>query len=116
MRGDGRKYVVSLRTENWIIPGTVSDDVYQGYIQPSKGEWEEILLPFDNFLLTWQGKVLNDQLQMNHRNLFSMSFASIGLLPSSDQGNENDKEEEEEGEEAKPFCLDVQWVKATVME
>ena len=24
VRGDGRKYIVSLRTENWIIPGTVS--------------------------------------------------------------------------------------------
>jgi hypothetical protein len=133
VRGDGRKYVVSLRTENWIIPGTVSDDVYQGYIQPTKGQWEEILLPFDKFLLTWQGKVLNDQLQMNHRNLFSMSFASIGLLPSNsdevekgennhDDGDASTKKNQEtetakiEEGEAMPFSLDVAWVKATVME
>ncbi|UPR03647.1 complex I intermediate-associated protein 30 [Chloropicon primus] len=106
VRGDGRKYIVSLRTENWIVPGAASDDNYQGYIQPKEGEWEEIVLPFSKFLLTWQGKVVNDQTLMNHRNLYSMSFACVGLLPE-------DKEEKVAGED-QPFCLDVQWVKATV--
>ena len=116
VRGDGRKYVVSLRTENWIIPGTVSDDVFQGYIQPTRGEWEEILLPFDKFLLTWQGKVLNDPVTMNHRNLFSMSFASVGLLPeeTEEEGVKTaDANDKKQGEQEGPFCLDIQWVKAT---
>lgn len=109
VRGDGKKYIVSLRTENWIVPGAASDDNYQGYIQPKAGEWEEIVLPFDKFLLTWQGKVVNDQTLMNHRNLFSMSFACVGLLPEED-----DRKAAGMGDANTPFCLDVQWVKATV--
>lgn len=100
VRGDGRKYIVSLRTENWIVPGSVSDDVYQGYIQPEADSWEEVELPFAKFLLTHRGKVVNDQTVMNHRNLFSMSFASVGF--------------DEIKEDNQPFSLDVQWIKATL--
>ena len=67
-------------------------------------------MPFDKFLLTWQGKVLNEQKKMNHRNLFSMSFASVGLLPEKDEAGQPLSKAEE------PFCLDIEWVKATVIE
>ena len=92
-RGDGRKYIISLKTENWVLPSSQSDDMYQGYIQPKEGEWQEIILPFDKFLLTWKGKVLNEQSIMNRRNVISLSVATVA-----------DKEES--------FSLDIQWIKA----
>ncbi len=94
----------------------LQDDVYQGYIQPRKGEWEEILLPFDKFLLTWQGKVVDGATVMNHRNLLSLAFASVGVeydLPEAGQGSAADADTSTTG---KDFCLDIQWVKATSME
>ena len=41
--------------------------------------------------------------------LFSMSFACVGLLPEED-----DRKAAGMGDADTPFCLDVQWVKATV--
>ena len=31
VRGDGRKYIVSIRTDNWVISGT-NHDVWQAFL------------------------------------------------------------------------------------
>ena len=55
---------------------------------------------------------------MNHRNLLSLAFASVGVeydLPeeSGDTESEHSGASDAAG---KNFCLDIQWVKATSME
>ena len=32
VRGDGRKYLVSLRTDNWVVGGVNNHDVWQAFL------------------------------------------------------------------------------------
>ena len=38
VRGDGRKYIVSIRTDNWVISGT-NHDVWQAFLFAPCAPW-----------------------------------------------------------------------------
>ncbi|KAF8981950.1 hypothetical protein BGZ46_002050 [Entomortierella lignicola] len=60
VKGDERKYFVNLQTD-----GVVPTDLYQHRLfLKTPGEWETILIPFKDFILTNQGFIQEDQIEM----------------------------------------------------
>eukprot|EP00951_Prasinocladus_malaysianus_P039560 scaffold444737_cov47-Prasinocladus_malaysianus.AAC.2 len=55
VRGDGRKYIANLRTDNWLL-GEQSDDAWQAFLHTRNGEWEEIEIPLSHYVLTYRGQ------------------------------------------------------------
>lgn len=78
VRGDGRKYVATLRTETWVsLPGE-SHDLWQAFLFAPPGEWSSVHLPFSRFLKTWRGRVLETEEEMNSRAVLSVGIALAG--------------------------------------
>jgi monofunctional biosynthetic peptidoglycan transglycosylase len=87
LRGDGKTYKLSLRTDRFF------DGVsYQTAFITGKDTWQEIALPFEAFLPTHHGVRLTTVAPMDRRHI-----TSFGLFIADFQ----------EG----PFQLDVAWVK-----
>eukprot|EP00698_Gefionella_okellyi_P009306 TRINITY_DN2360_c0_g1_i2.p2 TRINITY_DN2360_c0_g1~~TRINITY_DN2360_c0_g1_i2.p2 ORF type:complete len:109 (-),score=13.96 TRINITY_DN2360_c0_g1_i2:160-486(-) len=53
IRGDGRTYIVNMRTKS-LFP---QEDVFQCFLQQRENEWTNVLIPMDRFMLTWRGFV-----------------------------------------------------------
>lgn len=85
VKGDGRKYIASLRTDNWIIGGR-SHDVWQAFLFARKGGWQEVNIPLDRFLLTWRGKLVDSEQQLNPQRIVSIGIALAGGDSMRDQG------------------------------
>eukprot|EP01135_Chromosphaera_perkinsii_P001983 Nk52_evm30s215 gene=Nk52_evmTU30s215 len=61
VRGDGRTYVFNLKSE-----GLLQEDLFQQFVYTRGGpEWEQIELPFKDFLLTYRGYLQNEQTFIN---------------------------------------------------
>lgn len=92
VRGDGRRYKFSVRTEAGL-----DTPLYQQAFTTKRGEWEEHRLPFKDFVPTFRGRILTDVPPLN-----PAKVSSIGFLISDKQ----------EG----PFKLKVAWIKASARE
>lgn len=75
--GDGRKYIANIRTENWVV-GESAYDVWQAFLFSRPGEWQDVAIPLDRFLLTWRGKVVDTQMEMNPRRILSLGISLAG--------------------------------------
>jgi hypothetical protein len=90
VRGDGRRYKFSVRTEAGL-----DTPLYQLAFTTKRGEWEEHRLPFKDFVPTFRGRILTDVPPLNPANV-----SSVGFLISDKQ----------EG----PFKLEVARIKVSV--
>lgn len=99
VKGDGRKYLANIRTENWVV-GDESHDVWQAFLFARKGEWQEVEIPLDRFLLTWRGKLVETRMEMNPARITSIGISLAG-------GDELQKEG--------PYSLGLDWVVARNM-
>ncbi|KAF8936097.1 hypothetical protein BGZ58_004616 [Dissophora ornata] len=60
VKGDERKYFVNLQTD-----GVVPTDLYQHRLfLKTPGEWETVLIPFKDFILTNQGFIQEEQIEI----------------------------------------------------
>jgi monofunctional biosynthetic peptidoglycan transglycosylase len=89
VRGDGRRYKFTVRSESGF-----DTPIFQASFASKRGEWEEHLLAFKDFVPTFRGRVLTDVPPLKPARV-----ASVGLLISDKQ--------------AGPFELEVAWIKAT---
>lgn len=70
LRGDGRSYICNLQTD-----GLRDDDLYQYFLYTRGGpDFQTFYIPFDEFLLTNQGYVQNEQLRLNARKIRTMGI------------------------------------------
>jgi NADH dehydrogenase [ubiquinone] 1 alpha subcomplex assembly factor 1 len=68
LRGDGRTYIWNIQTD-----GLRDDDLYQCFMYTCGGpDFQTFFLPFDDFLLTSQGYVQNEQMRLNARKIRTM--------------------------------------------
>jgi hypothetical protein len=89
VRGDGRRYKFSVRTEAGF-----DTPLYQCAFTTRQGEWEEHRLAFTDFVPTFRGRVLTDEPPLNPAKIYS-----VGFLISDKQ--------------AGPFRLEIGWIKAS---
>jgi NADH dehydrogenase [ubiquinone] 1 alpha subcomplex assembly factor 1 len=75
--GDGRQYIANLRCENWLVDER-SKDVWQAFLFARKGEWSEVEIPLSRFLLTWQGKVVEEVVEVNSKRITSIGISLAG--------------------------------------
>ena len=92
IRGDGRRYKFSVRTEAGF-----DTPLYQLAFTTKRGEWEEHRLALKDFVPTFRGRILTDVPPLN-----PAKVTSVGFLISDKQ----------EG----PFKLEVAWIKASARE
>ena len=96
VRSDGRSYLCSIKTGGDLQ--TQDDDLYQALIQSqTPGEWEDMMVPFSNFVLTWRGSVQPQQPYFNAANVASIGFGIADRKPGA-------------------FCLDVESIAAVYVE
>jgi len=88
VRGDGRRYKFSVRTEAGL-----DTPLYQLAFTTKRGEWEEHRLRFKDFVPTFRGRILTDAPPLN-----PAKVSSVGFLISDRQ--------------AGPFRLEIGWIKA----
>ena len=55
VKGDGKTYQFRCRLGN-----NMNQIAYRHYFQTNNDEWQEIILPFKDFLPTYRGRVLNN--------------------------------------------------------
>ena len=74
-QGDGRKYIATMRTDNWIsLPVRMhraqhalqcltfalqdaAHDLWQAFLFAPANEWADVQVPISRFVKTWRGKV-----------------------------------------------------------
>ena len=97
VRGDGRKYIATLRTDSWSVvpvraprppriryPLTVNclqggaHDLWQSFLFAPPGEWAVVRLPLSRFLKTWKGKIVDGEGEMNARRVLSLGVSLAG--------------------------------------
>ncbi|KAK9803259.1 hypothetical protein WJX72_001399 [[Myrmecia] bisecta] len=96
VRGDGRKYIANIRTENWIV-GDRSHDIWQAYLFARKGVWQDVRVPLDRFLLTWKGKLVETEVEMARQRVLSLGISLAGGEDLQPHG---------------PFCLGLENIHA----
>jgi len=87
VKGDGRRYQLGLRIDRYYDGVT-----YLAEFAPAAGQWEEVVLPFEDFLPTHHGQVL-----ANAAALDLARIKSFALLIS--------------GQQEGTFRLEVVWIK-----
>ncbi|KAL1924600.1 uncharacterized protein VTP21DRAFT_4254 [Calcarisporiella thermophila] len=88
VRGDTRKYFVNIQTD-----GVIQTDLYQHRLFLQKpGEWETVMIPFRDFVLTNQGIVQEQQIEMYRERVKTIGISLIG--------------------QPGPFSLEIDWIKA----
>ncbi|KAJ9068779.1 hypothetical protein DSO57_1025250 [Entomophthora muscae] len=84
-----RRFSVNIKTD-----GFVPTDLFQHRLFLNRpGSWETVLIPFQDFVLTNEGRVVPRQMYMNRQKI-----ASIGIALLDNQVG--------------PFCLEIEWIKA----
>ncbi|ONK55580.1 uncharacterized protein A4U43_UnF1380 [Asparagus officinalis] len=103
VRGDGRCYISTIYTENWInSPGQEEDNSWQAFVFAPKDQWHIAKIPLERYLPTWRGNVIDAKLEMNPARILGMSFsvnAEGGVVPGAKSGPGG-------------FRLDIDWIKA----
>ncbi|KAK6911816.1 NADH:ubiquinone oxidoreductase intermediate-associated protein 30 [Dillenia turbinata] len=90
MKGDGRCYISTIYTENWVnSPGQLEDNSWQAFI------------PLARYLPTWRGNVIDANLEMNQSRILGMSLSvnAEGGVPGARTGPGD-------------FKLEIDWIKA----
>jgi len=88
VRGDGKRYACNIRTDFEIMAGS-----YQQRFETKKNEWQEVGLPFRDFVPTSFGQVMRDAPKLDTAKIRSLGFTI------------SDKQ-------AGPFRLEVDWISA----
>lgn len=88
VRGDGKRYACNIRTDFEIMAGS-----YQQRFETKKNEWQEIALPFRDFVATSFGQVMRDAPKLD-----TAKIPSFGFTISDKQTG--------------PFRLEVDWISA----
>lgn len=77
IKSDGRKYFVNVQTES-IVP----TDLHQHRLYPRKpGEWETILIKWNEFVRTNHGMVVEPQSEMLRQKVKSVGIGLIDRVP-----------------------------------
>ena len=88
LRGDGKKYKIGLRTDEMF------DGVFhQAGFLSQNGAWQEVKIPFTDFVPTYHGRRLSDDKRIEPEEIKSVSF----LIADKQKG---------------PFRLEIDWIKA----
>jgi len=77
VRGDGRSYIASVRTENWMT-GDSAEDVWQRVFSPPAGEWADVVIPIESFTQTHRGRVMFDHERMSANRVVFLGLAVAG--------------------------------------
>lgn len=89
VKGDSRKYFVNMQSD-----GVVVTDLFQHRLFLQKpGEWETVLIPFKDFILTNNGVVQENQVEMLREKIRTIGISVLDR-------------------QAGPFELFVDWIKA----
>lgn len=103
VRGDGRPYIASLRTENWSsYPGS-PPDIWQAFVFAPPGEWTDVHVDMKRFLLTWRGRVVQQPREMSKKRILSLGL-SVGVAGK----------QETETQKPGPFQLDIESIRAQI--
>ena len=98
VRGDGRMYVASVRTENWMT-GDSTEDVWQAAFRPPRDEWVDVVVPIEAFVQTYRGRAVADHARMSANRVVFLGLAVAGSAETSVEA----RRAEADG----PFRLDV---------
>ncbi|XP_072960443.1 probable complex I intermediate-associated protein 30 [Typha angustifolia] len=102
LRGDGRSYISTIYTENWVnSPGQQEDNSWQAFVFVPKDRWHIAKIPLDQYLPTWRGSVIDVELEMNPSRIMGMSLSvnAEGGIPGAKTGPGD-------------FRLEIDWIKA----
>ena len=76
VKSDGRKYVASIRTDNWVTGG--KEDLWQCFLFAPKDVWADVIIPKSRFLKTWRGGVLEHEYEMSASKVMGIGVAVAG--------------------------------------
>lgn len=102
LRGDGRCYISTIYTENWVnSPAQEEDNSWQAFVYVPKGNWYIAKIPLARYLPTWRGNVIDEQLEMNPSRILGMSLSvnAEGGVPGARSGPGD-------------FRVEIDWIKA----
>ncbi|KAG0496096.1 hypothetical protein HPP92_000787 [Vanilla planifolia] len=102
LRGDGRCYISTIYTENWVnSPAQEEDNSWQAFVVAPKDEWHVVKIPLEQYLPTWRGNVISSEMEMNPARVVGMSLSvnAEGGVPGSKSGPGD-------------FSLEIDWIKA----
>ena len=84
VRTDGRPYVVSLRTDDWVVPEGAPKllDAHQAFIFSPPGVWHVGRVPLDRFRRTHRGKLIEEATEeLNPDRIAALSIGVGGAAP-----------------------------------
>ncbi|XP_049934036.1 probable complex I intermediate-associated protein 30 isoform X3 [Nymphaea colorata] len=111
LKGDGRCYISTIYTENWInAPGQLEDNTWQAFVVLPRGNWYIaktsvgfclLQIPLASYLPTWRGNIVDARLEMNPSRVVGMSLSvnAEGGVPGTKSGPGD-------------FKLEIDWIKA----
>ncbi|KAL6560015.1 hypothetical protein OROGR_005132 [Orobanche gracilis] len=102
LRGDGRCYISTIYTENWVnSPGQQEDNSWQAFVFVPKDNWYIAKIPLARYLPTWRGNVIDAELEMNPARIVGMSLSvnAEGGVPGAKSGPGD-------------FHVEIDWIKA----
>ncbi|KAL6585227.1 hypothetical protein OROMI_004516 [Orobanche minor] len=102
LRGDGRCYISTIYTENWVnSPGQQEDNSWQAFVFVPKDNWYITKIPLARYLPTWRGNVIDAELEMNPARIVGMSLSvnAEGGVPGAKSGPGD-------------FHVEIDWIKA----
>ncbi|CAM6091453.1 unnamed protein product [Calypogeia fissa] len=101
VKGDGRCYISSLRTESWVTgPTDGGFNTWQAFLFAPKDEWSTVEIPLSRYLPTWRGKILPVDHEMNLRSVLGLGLSTTVEGPEEAIKGPGD------------FRLEIQWIKA----
>jgi NADH dehydrogenase [ubiquinone] 1 alpha subcomplex assembly factor 1 len=77
IKSDGRKYFVNIQTES-IVPTDLHQHLLPSY---TPGEWETVTIPFNSFVRTNYGMVVEPQREMMRQKVRSVGIGLIDRVP-----------------------------------
>ena len=98
VRGDGRQYLASVVTENWMTE-TTSEDAWLAAFQPPPNEWVDIVIPIEAFTQTYRGRALIGE----HSRMSANRVVRLGITVAGSGATDADERRENDG----PFQLDI---------
>ncbi|ESQ35066.1 hypothetical protein EUTSA_v10008577mg [Eutrema salsugineum] len=111
LRGDGRCYISTIYTENWVnSPGQAEDNSWQAFVfapkdnclRPISNRSVKIYqIPLARYLPTWKGNVIDVEMEMNPGRVLGMSLSvnAEGGAVGAKSG-------------AGDFRVEIDWIKA----
>ncbi|CAN6443083.1 unnamed protein product [Victoria cruziana] len=103
LKGDGRCYISTIYTENWInAPGQLEDNTWQAFVVLPRDNWYIAEISLASYLPTWRGNIVDARLEMNPSRIVGMSLSvnAEGGVPGTRSGPGD-------------FKLEIDWIKAS---